>query len=139
MLKAIHDSEEQVIVPKRLLNKFMEAKNMSEEENKIVEEVIEEAVKEEVVEEEAKPEVSELNPEIVIDEKAIKEAEEKASKEAELVAELKAMVEEQDKKIEKQAAELKALKESEVFKSPITIKPELKTIEANIDMLGLIN
>ena len=129
MLKAIKDSEingEQVIVPKRLLTKFMEEKDMIEEEKIVEEPKVEEPKVEEpeVVEPEVKSEV--------VEEPKVEEQEEK------IVEELKAMVESQNKKLEKQASELKALQKIEVFKSPMPDKPEIKSIEQQVDMLGLI-
>ncbi|MBT3582785.1 hypothetical protein HN510_03120 [Candidatus Woesearchaeota archaeon] len=139
MLKAIEDSSntgEQVIVPKRLITKLMEVKNMSEEE--IVEE--EEVKEEPEVKEEVKAEIEAEVKEIVEEEpKVDEEAEAKAAEEAELKAKEAKVIADLQEMVAKQATELKALKENEVFKSPTPIKPELKTIDKNIDMLGLIN
>jgi len=131
MLKAIEDSEimgEQVVVPKKLLSKLMEEKNMVEE-TKVEEEepVVEEPVIEEPVVEETQVEESE------VEEKALEE-----QKNLQLISELKAMLEEQKKTIEKQGQDLKSLKSREVFKSPTVIEPEIKSVLKQIDMLGLI-
>ena len=130
MLKAIADIEqngENIIVPKNILTKLMEDKNMVEQKTEIEAEVTE--VKEEPVVEETPEEVVE---EVVTEEPVVD------SKIEDLVTELKSMVEAQNATIEKQAAELKALSEKEVFKSPVTIKPEVKSVEKPADMLSLI-
>lgn len=130
MLKAIADIEqngENIIVPKNILTKLMEDKNMVEQKTEIEAEVTE--VKEEPVVEETQEEVVE---EVVTEEPVVD------SKIEDLVTELKSMVEAQNATIEKQAAELKALSEKEVFKSPVTIKPEVKSVEKPADMLSLI-
>lgn len=149
MLKSILDLEkdgEQIIVPKRLLNKILEEKSMTEEDVKTEttesteDSVVEEKSGEETPTEEKTTEVVETN----VEEKT--EGEESATEEAEateenktekVVAELKSMVEKQNETIEKQAAELKSLQDNEVFKSPTPTKPEVKSIE-NIDALSLI-
>ena len=123
MLKAITDSEvneERVLVSKSFLEKLMEVKDMEEKpiEEPIKVEVIEEPVKEEVIEEP------------VIDKE--KENNEK------LITELKALVKDKDATIEKQKTELKDLEKKPVFKSHMTIKPEVKNIEKSINMLSLI-
>jgi len=134
MLKSISDSEtigDQVVVPRRILNNIMEGKNMVEEtnveESQLVEEVKEEPKVEEVKVEEVK--VEEPKTEEPVEDSKINE---------EIVTELKSMVEKQNETIAKQAADLKALSEKEVFKSPVTIKPEVKSIEESIDQLSLI-
>ncbi len=128
MLKAIAESEkigDQVIVPKSLLNKFVEEKNMTEEkieETQPVEEVkTEEVIKEEPKTEEVKTEEPVEDP-----------------KTNELITELKSMVEKQNETIEKQNAEIKALAKKDVFKSPVTIKPEVKAVEIKTEQLSLI-
>ena len=158
MQKAIGDVEksgEQVIVPKDLLTKLLEEKSMTEE-TKQTEEVVEEVKPAEEVKEEAKEEQSEVaeakteieEAKAEIEQKSEEETkaaeEEKAAevkaaeeKESEVVAELKSMVEAQNEKLEKQAAELKALQNNEVFKSPLPTQPEVKSIQ-KIDMLKLI-
>jgi HK97 family phage prohead protease len=133
MLKAIEDSEimgEQVVVPKKLLSKLMEEKNMVEETK--VEEVPE--VTESEIKETEEPVVEETQvEESEVEEKALEE-----QKNSQLISELKAMLEEQKKTIEKQGQDLKSLKSREVFKSPTVIEPEIKSVLKQIDMLGLI-
>jgi HK97 family phage prohead protease len=132
MLKAIEESErvgEQVIVPKRLLTKFMEEKNM-EEENK-VEAVVEEVAEEVVAEEPAAEEKAEEEPVAEVEEPVAEEpvVEEKAMK---AIEELKALV-------EAQRLELKDLKENDVFKSPTPKSPEVKSIDDKpVNMLNLV-
>lgn len=133
MLKAIEDSkdkEEQVVVPKSLITKLMEVKHMEEE--KQIEEVIKEI-------EEEKGEELEINPEKIDEVKEIIEpkVEEPTEAESEVIAEMKAMIEKQNEKISKQAAEMKSLKETEIFKSPTPIKPEIKSVDTKVDMLDL--
>jgi len=134
MLKAIGDIEksgEQVIVPKRILTKLMEEKNMVEEN---IVEPVEEPKTEETVEE---PKTEETKTEEPVVEPKTEEPVEN-SKTEQLITELKSMVEAQNKTIEKQAADLKALGEREVFKSPVNIKPETKSINERVDLLSLI-
>ena len=132
MLKAISDSEikgEQMIVPKSLLNKLMEVKNM-EEEKKIEEPVEEKPIVEEKPEEPAKPvEEKPKEPEKVVEETPVNE--QKA------LDGLKEMIEQQNKTIKKQAKELKSIQEKAVFKSLVPIQPKTVSV-SNIDMLGLI-
>ena len=123
MLKAIAETEEQVVVSKSLLTKLMEEKSMVEEQK--IEEVVEEVKEEKTVEQ----------PETV---EAVKEVVAEDPKLTELVSELKSMVEAQNKVIEKQSLEMKALEKREVFKSPVSVKPEVKSVEKSIDMLSLI-
>jgi HK97 family phage prohead protease len=135
MLKAIEDSEimgEQVVVPKKLLSKLMEEKNMVEETK--VEEVPEVTESESEIKETEEPVVEETQvEESEVEEKALEE-----QKNSQLISELKAMLEEQKKTIEKQGQDLKSLKSREVFKSPTVIEPEIKSVLKQIDMLGLI-
>ena len=134
MLKAISDSEirgEQIIVPKSLLTKLMEEKSM--EENKIEEPIVEEKPVELVKVEEPIAEEPVKVEEPVVEEPTVKTPiiEQKA------LDDLKSMIEQQNKTIEKQAKELKSIQEKAVFKSLIPIQPKTKTTQ-NVDMLGLI-
>ncbi len=135
MLKAIEDTKEQkVLVTKSLLTKLMEVKNMGEEEK--VEEVVED-VKTDVedtgipeVPAEAEAKVEEVKPEAPaekVEEAKVEIADTKALDK--VVADLKA-------KVEVQAAELKTIKESPVFKS--TLSEDKPVEEKHIDMLNLI-
>jgi len=135
MLKAINDSEingEQVIVPKSLITKLLEEKDMEEKQEPVVEEV-QEVIEEAVEEVKEEPVVEEVKEEPVVEVVV-----EPTPEESQVLTEMKAMIEEQDKKLKKQAAELKAIQETEVFKSPTPIKPELKSTIDNVEMLGLI-
>lgn len=125
MLKSINEfgEEEQVLVPKSVLTKFMEEKDMEEEkkiEQPIVEEQpVEEVKKEEVVvEEKSEEEEKPKEDEKIVEEKAL--ANEK------LIAELKSMVEKQAEEAKTLAADLKSLKDTAVFKSLAPVKPEIK-------------
>lgn len=134
MLKAIEDTKvDKVLVSESLLTKLMEEKTMEEEKTEVkdavetpteVEAPVETPKEVETV---AEPEVEKVEspakePEVetVVDTKAIDK----------VVAELKALVEEQGK-------ELKTLKESPVFKSTFSDKPAVVE-EKSIDMLNLI-
>ncbi|MHA1481862.1 MAG: HK97 family phage prohead protease [Candidatus Heimdallarchaeaceae archaeon] len=129
-LKAIKDTkEEKVLVSKSLitlLTKSMEDKNMEETEKVETEtvETPEAEVKEEVKEESKEAEAP-------VEEKAEEESKEEAKPEVEaksatdkVVAELKALV-------EKQANEIKTIKESPVFKSTLSETPK-KVVEKSI-------
>lgn len=139
MLKAISENEkigEQIIVPKRLLTKFMEEKNMVEEQTPETEAPVEETPTEEpATEVETKDDTpSEETPaEETPAEEASAEVEQKSQ---EMLKELKAMVEKQGEENAELKSELKALKETEVFKSPTPSKPEVKSQDVN--MLSLI-
>lgn len=141
LLKAIEDTkEEKVLVSKALITKLMEEKSMGEEtetvtpEAEVTEEVapVEEATEtptEEAPEATPEPETKdeEVKEEVVEEEKPVEEGE----------AELKAIVKELSSKVEAQAKELKAIKETPVFKSIVSDnKPALKS--EKVDMLNLI-
>lgn len=131
MLKAIEDTkEEKILVSKSLLTKFMEDKNM-EEITKVDApvEVKDEAV-ETPVEESAAVEEPAEEPVEVKDEPAEEPVESAPEVEQKALADLTA-------KVEAQAAELKALKESPVFKSTISDKPAAVEQKA-VDMLDLV-
>lgn len=137
MLKAIKDTqEEKVLVSKSLitlLTKSMEEKNM-EEEKKESENVESSEAEVKEVKEEAK------EAEAPVEEKAEEESKEEAKPEEpkveeksnteKVVAELKALV-------EKQASELKSMKESPVFKSTLSEqpKPVEKSIRGTLDLI----
>lgn len=127
MLKAIEDTkEEKVLINKSLLTKIMEVKDMAEEEVK-QEETVEAPVEEVAPEPEAEAEVA-PEPETVVEEapavqeKALNELKAKFDKLAKENAELK--------------SEVKSIKASEVFKSTVETKPELKA--EKVEMLNLI-
>lgn len=133
MLKAIEDTqEEKVLVSKKLITKLMEEKSM-EEEKEIVE-TQEEAIEEEVAEVvEAKDEdVPEATPEA---EAEVEEA--PADEVVEEEDDTKKVVEELKSLVEKQAKEIKTMKESPVFKSTLSDKPA-EAVVKSIDMLNLI-
>lgn len=149
MLKAISESEkigEQVVVPKRLLNKLMEEKNMVEEEQKTEttespETPAEETPAVEGEKVEAKDEAETAEP--VAEEPA--KAEEPVKEEVAEPVESKALVDlkSEVEKLKKENAQLKndfkALEEKAVFKSPTPepVKAE-KVEEKSTSMLNRI-
>ena len=163
MQKAIAESEdygEQVVVPKRLLNKLMEEKSMSEEEVKTesapeapeAEAKPEEAAPVEASEgEEAQAEEAAEGEAQAVEEPAVEEAPAQEAQSVEqknmenVVNELKSMVEKQGEELKaaKKAAddataELKALKETKVFKSPVPEKAAVEEKSQPIDMISRI-
>jgi len=131
-LKAIGDTtEEKILVNKSLITKLMEDKNM-ETKDEVIEKTPEESESTEVesTEKVEEPESSEEPATEPV------EAEEEESVEAKALAELKANVKKLSDENLELKSDLKALKKSEVFKSTVSNKPELKS--EPIQMLGLI-
>ena len=135
MLKAINDTrEEKVLVSKSLVTKLVEEKTMEEEKEKI--ETTEEPT--EKVEEVAEEVTEEAKPEEKVEE-VVAEVEAEAPAEAveqKALEELKAKFDELTEANAKLETEMKSLKETEVFKSTVEVKPELKS--EKVSMLSLI-
>jgi len=150
MLKAIEDTkEEKVLVTKSLITKLMEENKMENEKIDMKDEAVEteapvEAPTEEAPakEEEAKPEAkeeaaeesTEATPEEPVKTEESNEVVEKVEQKA--LEELTAKVEAHAKENAELKSDLKALKESPVFKSTISNKPLVEKKSAN--MLDLI-
>ncbi len=133
MLKAIDETnEEKVLVSKSVITKLMEEKSMEEETNapapEEAVETVEPVVEETPAVEEAAPEAA---PEPVVEEAPVVEKAEDEPK-------LKAIVAELTKKVDEQAAELKAIKETPVFKSTLSDNKPEKSADQKVEMLGLI-
>jgi len=143
MLKAIADTqEEKVLVTKSFLTKFMEEKNMEETETtETVEtpteevETTEAPAEAEAPVEEKTEEAEETPAEAPAEAPAEEPAEAPAEAPAEETVESKALAD-LKAKVEAQSKELRAIKETNVFKSTVSDKPALKA--EKVDMLNLI-